>query len=271
MAAGRVAGEGDLQDPGHPAGRSVMAAISASTWAAGAAGLAAGQPGGQSRQLPLGLGQGLVEAAGLAGVEGGRVGQDHPAGGAERLGGGLDRGQSPEPVWIHEPVAALGNGQQLGVLGGWQRGDVVQPEPSEVVLVGGRVVAGVEGHGQLARAAAEAPVAGDQLVDDRGELGDVGLVARVGAGDHRDPAIAGDHQRQADQPQVMAFLLGLAALGDRRLLIGRVDEGGEVGHVQHQARTGPARTRRSPPGRSGARSRPAAAPTSRSMASQNRR
>jgi hypothetical protein len=62
-------------------------------------------------------------------------------------------------------------------------------------------------------------ISGDQLVDDRGELGDVGPVARVGAGDNRDPAITGHHQAQADQPQVIALLLGLAALGDRRLLI----------------------------------------------------
>jgi hypothetical protein len=77
-------------------------------------------------------------------------------------------------------------------------------------------------------------IAGDQLVDDGGELGHIGLVARVGAGDHRDPAIAGDYQGQPDQAQVVAFLLGLATLGDRRLLVPGVDEGGEVGHVTHQ-------------------------------------
>ncbi len=71
-----------------------------------------------------------------------------------------------------------------------------------------------------------------ELADHRGELGDVGLVAGVGVPGQRDPAVAGDHQAQADQPQVGAFLLGLAALGHWRLLVPGADEGGEVGHVQ---------------------------------------
>ena len=51
----------------------------------------------------------------------------------------------------------------------------------------------------------------------------------------RDPALAGHHQRQPDQAQIGAFLFGLAALRDRRLLVRGVDVGGEVGHIQHQS------------------------------------
>ena len=53
--------------------------------------------------------------------------------------------------------------------------------------------------------------------------------------DDRDPAVAGDDQRQADQAQVDAFLLGFAALGDRGPLVGGVDVRGEVGHVEGDA------------------------------------
>ena len=78
---------------------------------------------------------------------------------------------------------------------------------------------------------------GGQGGDHVRELGDVGLVAGVGVREQRDPAVAGDHQPQSDQPQVGAFLFGLAALRDRRLVVAGVDEGGEVGHVQRH-RTG---------------------------------
>ena len=53
-------------------------------------------------------------------------------------------------------------------------------------------------------------------------------------GDQRDPAVAGHHQGQADQPQVGSFLLGLTPLRDQGTIVGRVDVGREVGHVQHQ-------------------------------------
>ncbi|MGH3305879.1 MAG: Ig domain-containing protein, partial [Streptosporangiaceae bacterium] len=49
----------------------------------------------------------------------------------------------------------------------------------------------------------------------------------VGVPGQRDPAVPGDHQPQPDQPQVRAFLLGLAPLGDRRVQ----DTSGERGDV----------------------------------------
>ena len=48
----------------------------------------------------------------------------------------------------------------------------------------------------------------------------------------RDPAVPGDDQAQPDQPQVRAFLLGLAPLRDRRLAVAGVNVRGEVSHVQ---------------------------------------
>jgi hypothetical protein len=75
-------------------------------------------------------------------------------------------------------------------------------------------------------------------------LGDVGLATRVGARHYWDPTIAGDHQNQPDQPQVMAFLPGLATLGDRHLLITTANKGREADHVQHQGRKTQAETLR---------------------------
>ena len=54
----------------------------------------------------------------------------------------------------------------------------MQAGRGQVVLLGGRVVAGAGDHGQFFNAASEFPVAGDQLIGDGGELGDVGTVAR---------------------------------------------------------------------------------------------
>ena len=117
---------------------------------------------------------------------------------------------------------------------GWQRPDEPDPVRLDDGVVVAAVLPGVIDHGQRLDPAHQVAVAGHQLVDDRDELGDVGPVAGIGVADHRHPAVAGDHQRQPDQPQVGAFLFGLAALRDRRALVAGVDEGGEVGHVQHQ-------------------------------------
>jgi hypothetical protein len=73
-----------------------------------------------------------------------------------------------------------------------------------------------------------------QLVDHGAELGDVGLVARIGVGHQGNAAVAGHDQPQPDQAQVATFLLGLTPRRDRRFRVGGVDEGGEVGHVQRQ-------------------------------------
>lgn len=94
---------------------------------------------------------------------------------------------------------------------------------------------GIEDHGQLPRVGAEAAVAGRQLVDHVGELGDIRTVAGIGVREQRDAAVAGDHQAEPDQAQVRAFLLGLAPTGLPRERC-RVDEGGHIGHIQRQRR-----------------------------------
>ena len=98
-SAGRVAGEGGRQDPAHPAGRSVILPISASTWARARRVWPRASGAASSIQLPPALARVCVEAAGLAGVEGGRVGQDHPALGAERRGGVSQAVRPPNRSW----------------------------------------------------------------------------------------------------------------------------------------------------------------------------
>ncbi len=97
------------------------------------------------------------------------------------------------------------------------------------------VLPGVEHDGEFLVGGGDRPVAGHQLIDDVGEHLHVVVVAGVGVADQRDPAVAGDDHAQPDQPQVGALLLGVPALGDRRLLIAGIDVGGEVGHVQRHA------------------------------------
>jgi len=97
---------------------------------------------------------------------------------------------------------------------------------------------GVEDHGHVCGVSRDAGrggdclVLGEQLVDHGGELGHIGPVAGVGVPGQRDPAVPGDHQAQAGQPQAGAFLPGLAPLRDRRLAVRGRDERGEIGHVQ---------------------------------------
>ena len=55
-------------------------------------------------------------------------------------------------------------------------------------------------------------------------------------GDERDAAVGGDDEPETEDAQVGPLLLGMAALGDRSTLVPRVDPGGEVCHVEHEAR-----------------------------------
>jgi len=63
---------------------------------------AALQDGGEFGELAGGLGDGLVEAAGLPGVQGRRVGEDDPSLGAERRDPGLVPGQPGEPRGVDD-------------------------------------------------------------------------------------------------------------------------------------------------------------------------
>ncbi len=118
----------------------------------------------------------------------------------------------------------------------------MQPGAREVSEVGCGVLPGVEDDRHVRVTGRDASRCGDRLVlaaqlaGHGGELGDVGPVAGVGVPGQRDPAVPGDHQAQAHQPQVGALLLGLAALRHRRLAVAGIDEGREVGHVQRHRR-----------------------------------
>ena len=117
-----------------------------------------------------------------------------------------------------------------------QRADEVQGAVGHGGLVGLGVLAGVVDQGEPVGVRGQGAPPGHQLGNHVGELADIVAVAGIGVADERDAAVGGDHQAQADQAQVDPLLLGVAPLGDRRPVVGRIDEGGEVGHVEHQPR-----------------------------------
>ena len=163
------------------------------------------------------------------------MGKHRAAGHAQGGDRGVHGAQVPEAVRIDRAVAVAGDVEQVGVVAGRQRPDEPDPGLLDQVVVVGRVLPGVVDHGQRLHTVDQQPVAGDQLVQHGAELGDVGAVAGVGVRDDRDPTVAGHDQRQTDQAQVHPLLLGLAALGDRGPVVGGVDVGGEVRHVQGHA------------------------------------
>ncbi len=105
----------------------------------------------------------------------------------------------------------------------------------DVGLVGCGVLAGVIDQRQVVAVGGQGSPPLHELGDDPGELGDVGPVAGIGVRTQGDAAVGGDHQTETDKTQVGPFLFGMAPLGDRGPVVGRVDVGREVGHVQHQA------------------------------------
>ena len=86
---GRLAGQGDGDDVGDPAGFADGGDLGLHLGPV-AAGAAAGQAGGQLGEPAARLGQGLVQAAGLLGVQVRRVGEHRAAGHAQRGDGGVD-------------------------------------------------------------------------------------------------------------------------------------------------------------------------------------
>src|SRR6266571_6425440 len=91
---------------------------------AGAACSAAGEDVFDPVQFAAGLGEGLVQPAGLAGVQFLGVGEYASVGQAECLDAAV---VGAEPVELGDGVVVgVGDGQQIGVVGGGQRADVVQ-------------------------------------------------------------------------------------------------------------------------------------------------
>jgi hypothetical protein len=107
------------------------------------------------------------------------------------------------------------------------------------LVVVDRVLASVIDQGELLGlvrtvVGTQALKAGDELVDHRSELGDIGQVAGIGVGDERDAAIGGHNKAQTNYPKVISLLLRVSSLCDRGPRVRRVDIGREVRHVQHQ-------------------------------------
>jgi hypothetical protein len=100
------------------------------------------------------------------------------------------------------------------VVGRRQRADETDAAFLDQCVVVGGVLPGVVDQGEIGDITGELPVAGDELFEHGGELGDVGAVAGIGVGEQWDAAIAGHHQPEADQAQVDTLLFGFAALSD---------------------------------------------------------
>ena len=104
---GLVAGQLPGDDPPHPGLAGDLLDLGLHLVPA-AAGLAAGQGGGQLVEFLAGLGQrGAVEPAGLAGMQFRGVGQDRAPPGAVDLAAGVVGGQPAEPVLVDEAAPAL--------------------------------------------------------------------------------------------------------------------------------------------------------------------
>ena len=98
-----------------------------------AAGLAAGQGGGQLVQLLAGLGQGgAVEAQGLAVVQFRGVGEDGAAPGTVDVTASVSSGQPAEPVLTDQGAVRCGQGEQVRAVAGRDGPDVGQPGLREV-------------------------------------------------------------------------------------------------------------------------------------------
>ena len=113
-------------------------------------------------------------------MQGRRVGEHGAAGHAQRGHRRVDAAQAGKPVGVHRAVAALGDGQQVGVVAGWQRPDEPDPGFLDPLVVVSRVLPGVVDQGDRGGVGVRGLVAGEQFGDQGGELGDVGSVAGVG-------------------------------------------------------------------------------------------
>jgi hypothetical protein len=115
------------------------------------------------------------------------VGEHHPPVGTVDLPAGLDGGDAGETVGIDKRASGGGQSEQVEMVAGWDRPNVVQTGLGQIGKVGVGVPAGVEHHGHLAGTGAGVGVPGEeflvaagQFLDQGGESGDVGPVARTG-------------------------------------------------------------------------------------------
>ena len=180
------------------------------------------------------FGQVLFHAAELLALQLGAEGEEQgallaPNFSAEAEGqGGLEAGI------VEGPELAEGNGQQVGVVGGYQRAHEVEAAGVEDLLIAGGVVALVEDQGDGLAVARQGAIAVGEFLQDLGKGEAIVLVARVDLPEQGDMKIDADQQSQADDAQIGALAFGMTALGELAGG-GGVDEGVEVGTVKHQA------------------------------------
>ena len=121
------------------------------------------------------------------------------------------------------------------MLSGHQGADEVQPRAGHTLQVLLGVIPLVEDQGQIGRAAGQLAAAHRHLLDERPKGGRVMLVAGIAVMQQRDLPVGRDHQSKADDAQVIASLLAVAALRQGRSQIEAIDKGEEVGGIEQQA------------------------------------
>ena len=156
--------------------------------------------------------------------------------------GRLERAEPGKALGVDHLVAVLADREQLRVVRRRQQADEVQRCTPEQLVVVLRVLAGVVDERELVLTATVLALAeqvleaGEELLDQHRELGDVGAVTGIGVRDERDASVGRHDQAEPDDAEVSALLLRTAALGDRGTVVGRGDLGRKVRHVEHEAR-----------------------------------
>ena len=124
--------------------------------------------------------------------------------------------------------------EEIGEVGGHQRADKVEAAVVEDLLIADRVVALIEHQGDGLAVAGQGLVASGQFLQGLRESDAIVLIAGVDFPQQGHVKIDAHQQGQADQTQVGALALGMAALGELAGILG-VDKGIEVGAIEDQA------------------------------------
>ena len=145
-------------------------------------------------------------------------------------------GACPRQIGAGERVKPVaGHGEQIRVLRGGHRPDEVIRRRIDGPLVVEAIVPFVVDQRDAVHLLSEQAIAFEQPVGDGREGRGIMGVAGVDVVEQRNMEIPRHEQGQADQAQVAALLLALAALGQRRGVVEAVDEGGKIRCVVEQA------------------------------------
>ena len=131
---GLLAGERRRHHPGDPAWREDRLDLLLHLLA-GLSRLAKGEACLHPGELTVGLGEGLVKAAGLLGMQLVGVAEDEAALGAEDDLFGLERDEAGGGLLVDDPVAVLLDSEEVGVIRGRQRADKGERRAVESLVV----------------------------------------------------------------------------------------------------------------------------------------